>query len=191
MLRKMYRRMLNEKAFTLLEVIISLVLIGILAAIAGMGLVKITEGYVFSKKNAETVQKAQIAMARIVKELGAAEKASAAATAITTAGTNSVTYTRRESSGSTTFITNTITFSNPNITVQVGSGGTPTILIDNVTDNVTGFPLAYFDAAGGTLSVPVAVPSNIRRIDIALTVIGANNQSLPSFTNNVYIQESY
>ena len=187
----MYRRMLNEKAFTLLEVIISLVLIGILAAIAGMGLVKITEGYVFSKKNAETVQKAQIAMARIVKELGAAEKASAAATAITTAGTNSVTYTRRESSGSTTFITNTITFSNPNITVQVGSGGTPTILIDNVTDNVTGFPLAYFDAAGGTLSVPVAVPSNIRRIDIALTVIGANNQSLPSFTNNVYIQESY
>jgi prepilin-type N-terminal cleavage/methylation domain-containing protein len=176
-------RMSNEKGFTLIEVIVSLVLIGILAAIAGMGLVKIAEGYVFAKQNAETVQKAQIAMARIVKELGAATISTTTPPTAT-----SVTYTRPESATSTTLITNTITFSNPNITVKVGSSGTPTILIDNVTDNVTGLPpLAYVYAIGST-TTPAA---NIRRIDITLTVRGANNQSLPSFTNNVYIQESY
>jgi prepilin-type N-terminal cleavage/methylation domain-containing protein len=176
MLRKIHRRISNEKAFTLIEVIVSLVLIGILASIAGMGLIKIAEGYVFAKQNAETVQKAQIAIARIVKELGAA-------TAITAAGTASITYTRPQGTGSGTII-NTITFSNPNITVQVGSGGTATPLVNNVA----AFTPSYFNAAGGSLTSP---PADIRRVDITLTVKGANNQSLPPFTNTVYIQESY
>ena len=180
MLRKMHRRMSNEKAFTLIEVIVSLVLIGILAAVAGFGLVKITEGYVFSKKNAETVQKAQIAMARIVKELSAAEKAPAAATAITTADETSVTYTRQEPIGSNTFIPYTITLTGS--TVQIN--GT------TLVDNVTAFTLAYLNAVGGTLSVPVAVPANIRWIDIALTVRGANDQ-LSTFNNRVNILEFY
>ena len=88
MLRKMRIRMLNEKAFTLIEVIVSLVLIGIMAAIAGMGLMRIAEGYVFAKQNAETAQKAQIAIARIVKELSYATIINATPTV------SSVNYTR-------------------------------------------------------------------------------------------------
>ncbi len=173
--------MLNEKGFTLIELIVSMVLVGILAAIAGMGLVKITEGYVFAKQNAETFQKAQIAMARIVKELGAAEKASAAATAITTADADSVAYTRRQSSGSTTFIPNTITISNG--LVQL-SGTTVGILTNDVITASSGF--AYYDGTGATTSVP----ANIRRIVITLTVNGANSTPI-SFNNTVFIQESY
>jgi prepilin-type N-terminal cleavage/methylation domain-containing protein len=168
--------MSNEKAFTLIEVIVSLVLIGILAAIAGMGLIKIAEGYVFAKQNAETVQKAQIAIARIVKELSAA-------TAITTAGpTSSITYTRPQGTGSGTII-NTIRFSTSNITVQVGSGGTETPLIDNVT----AFALDRFDAAG--ISTPPA--ADVRRVDINLTIRGANNTPIIFDKNTVFIQESY
>jgi prepilin-type N-terminal cleavage/methylation domain-containing protein len=100
MLRDRYGRIMNEKAFTLIEVIVCLVLIGIMAAIVGMGFMRIAEGYIFAKKNAETVQKAQVAIARIVKELSTAQKASGAASAISTTvlpTTTSVTYTRLDS----------------------------------------------------------------------------------------------
>ena len=172
MLRKMHRRMSNEKAFTLIEVIVSLVLIGIMAAIAGMGLVKIAEGYVFAKQNAETVQKAQIAIARIVKELGAA-------TAITTAGTDSIIYTRLQG---TAPVTNIITYSNANITIAVDSGTATTLI-----DHVTAFTLTYFYAAGTS----TATPANIRRVDINLTISGANNTPISFNNNTVFIQESY
>ena len=174
--------MSNEKAFTLIEVIVSLVLIGIMAAIAGMGLVKIAEGYVFAKQNAETVQKAQIAIARIVKELGAVcppPWTTSGCLGITAASGTSVTYTRLQG---TAPVTNAITYSNPNITVAVDSGTATTLI-----DNVTAFTLAYFDAAGAS----TATPANIRRVDINLTISGANNTPISFNNNTVFIQESY
>ena len=186
MARKITERLSNEKAFTLIEVIVSLVLAGIMAAIVGLGLVKITQGYVFAKQNSETVQKAQIAMTRIVKELGAAEPQSGA-TAITAAGTTSVSYTRREPIGSSIFISNTISISGGYAYLNLNQTGNGT-LINNVVTNSSSF--AYFDAAGGSLSVPVAVPANIRRIDVTLRITGANNQT-SDFTNSVWINESY
>jgi len=59
----------RESGFTLIEVIVSLVLVGMMAAIAGMGIVTGTKGYVLAKENSHMAQKAQIAMARIQREL--------------------------------------------------------------------------------------------------------------------------
>lgn len=179
MLPKIKIRITNEKGFTLIEVIVSLVLVGIMAAIAGMGLVKIAEGYVFAKQNAEATQKAQVAMARIVKELSSATMINSTTTA------PSVNYTRATSSLVTTPVTNNITLSGS--TVKVGPVGTETILIDSVS----AFTMAYYDAAGTDLTATPAIPANIRRIDISLTVSGANGQALPAFTNTVYIQQFY
>jgi len=165
--------MLDEKGFTLIEVIVSLVLIGIMAAIAGMGLVRIVEGYVFAKQNAETTQKAQIAIARIAKELGAA-------TGITTAVPASITYTR---TGSGTII---ISFANSDITVSANAG-TATLI-----NNVTAFTQSYFNAAGVQFYPVTATElANIRRIDFNLTVSGANNTPLSFNNNSVFIQESF
>jgi prepilin-type N-terminal cleavage/methylation domain-containing protein len=167
---KMNSRISNEKAFTLIEVIVSLVLIGILSAIAGIGLIQITEGYVFSKKNVETAQKAQIAMTRIVKELGYA-------TTITVAGTNSITFTRPVSA--TTSTTNIIDLSGTAVRIKIGAETATTLI-----DNVTAFTLDYPDYTGALLSKPVAATANIRQVDITLTVTGANNQS-STFNNRV------
>jgi hypothetical protein len=68
-------------------------------------------------------------------------------------------------------------------TVIIGLVGAETILIDNVT----AFTLLYFDAAGDA----TATPANIRRIDITLTLRGANNTSIPFNKISVYMQEAY
>ncbi|MBF0225589.1 MAG: type II secretion system protein [Desulfobacterales bacterium] len=59
---------INNKGFTLIEIIVSLVLVGMIGAIAGIGMVNIVEGFFFAKTNTEVSQKAQIAITRITKE---------------------------------------------------------------------------------------------------------------------------
>jgi len=61
--------MRNESGFTLIEITVSLVLVGMMAAIAGMGIVTGTKGYMLAKENSHMAQKAQLAMARIQREL--------------------------------------------------------------------------------------------------------------------------
>lgn len=174
MVIKIFSCLSGDKAFTLIEVIVSLLLVSIMAAIAGFGFVKISQGYIFTKQNSETVQKAQIAMTRIVKELGAATNINFTTTA------PSVNYTRPESASSTTPVTNNIMLSGS--TVKIGLPGSETILIDGVT----AFTLTYVYAVGSTTTAV----ANIRRIDVTLRVNDANNKPL-EFNNSVWINESY
>lgn len=57
--------MKNESGFTLIEVIVSLILVGIMASVAGMGIVAGIQGYLFAKDNAAVSGKAQLAMSRL------------------------------------------------------------------------------------------------------------------------------
>jgi len=59
----------GQHGFTFIEMILSLALMAILAAIFGMGLVAAMEGYDFSRANTQISQKGQLAMARMVREL--------------------------------------------------------------------------------------------------------------------------
>jgi prepilin-type N-terminal cleavage/methylation domain-containing protein len=65
-MRKNFHR---QKGFTLIEVIVVLILVGILGALAGLGIVSAVQGYMFSKENAAISEKAQLAIARINREL--------------------------------------------------------------------------------------------------------------------------
>jgi prepilin-type N-terminal cleavage/methylation domain-containing protein len=156
---------MNQKGFTLIEVIASLILVAILAVMVGFFFVQITKSYILTKQNAEAVQKAQIAITRIVKELSASTSLSSPTAA-------SVTYTRP------TAVTNTISIANGLVQISGTTNGTIT---DNVVTASSSF--AYFDAAGNT----TANPASIKRIDVTLTVAGVGNP----FTNSVWINESY
>ena len=59
----------RETGFTLLEVIVSIALLGLLTAIFGMGLVAAVKSHEFSRTNVDVTQKSQLAMTRIQREL--------------------------------------------------------------------------------------------------------------------------
>lgn len=59
----------HQAGFTLLEIVMALLLMGMLTAIAGMGLVLAVENNEFSRTNVHLAQKAQLAMARMSREL--------------------------------------------------------------------------------------------------------------------------
>jgi prepilin-type N-terminal cleavage/methylation domain-containing protein len=154
----------DERGFTLIEIIVSLVLVGITAAMAGMWIVAVTNGYIFAKKNMDTTQKAQLAMTRLVKEFKAIS-------AVTAATASSITYTRADvSSGS--------------VSSNVALSGSQVHLNGNtLTDNVSAFTLNYC-ANVTDASCPTTWSSTSRIIVITLTLTGAEN-SVSTFTERV------
>lgn len=74
----------SNKGFTLIEIILTLLLVGVLVAVAGIGFSRVVEGFLFTKTNAATLQKGQASLSRIALELKNAESVSSgSATAIT------------------------------------------------------------------------------------------------------------
>jgi prepilin-type N-terminal cleavage/methylation domain-containing protein len=59
----------QEAGFTLIEIIVTLVLVGILSVFAGLFMTSFLSGYFTVKNNSETAMKAQMAMDRIGLEL--------------------------------------------------------------------------------------------------------------------------
>jgi prepilin-type N-terminal cleavage/methylation domain-containing protein len=166
----------NQRGFTMIEVIVSLILIGIMAAMAGMFLVGITQGYVFSQQNNTTSMKAQVAMTKMVKEISLG-------TITSTPTATSISYS----------YTDPVTSTTANHTIALS--GTQ-IQFDNIplVDNVKAFGLTYYDATG----VATATPANIRRVDINLSLQGAqgiitgqHGSIISTFSDSVKIQESY
>lgn len=59
----------RQRGFSLIEVIVVLVLVGILAGVTGFGLVTGARGYLMASENAAITQKAQLAMTRLSREI--------------------------------------------------------------------------------------------------------------------------
>ena len=67
----------QEAGFTLIEIIVTLVLVGILSVFAGLFLTSFLNSYFLIKNNSDTAMKAQMAMDRISSELREASAVSA------------------------------------------------------------------------------------------------------------------
>jgi len=112
---------LSRNGFTLIEVIISLVLMGIMAVMVGMGFVRITQGFLFSKMNAATLQKGQMAMTRISQEINNI-------VSISSLSTTTITFISYKklisdvSAGGTIEKTRTIRLNNDKIEIDDGDG---------------------------------------------------------------------
>jgi prepilin-type N-terminal cleavage/methylation domain-containing protein len=155
--------MSNEKGFTLIEVIVTLILVGITAALAGMWIVSVANGYIFAKMNASTVQKAQLAMTRLTKEFSSISS-------VTSADSSQIVYTRPDSN------------LNP-VSVTVSSGGGLLQIGGNtLTDSVSGFTLRYCSNSELNQSqcprnewAPSGATDPSKIIEIELKLKGADN----------------
>lgn len=79
----------NSHGFTLIEIIVTLLLVGILAAAASFGIVGVARGFAAAKENARMAQTAQVALLRMTRELMTLESIDAAsASGITLTKTN-------------------------------------------------------------------------------------------------------
>ena len=147
----------NQKGFTLVEIIVSLILVGVIAALAGTALVPFLEGYFVAKDNAEITQKAQVAMARMVKEF-------TLITAVSAGSNTSISFTSQHAGGP------------ENHTISwAGSAGDP-LLLDNdtLTDAVDNFQLTYIYYTGGGTEVSENTWTvNSQGIQISLRMTGA------------------
>ncbi len=175
----------NNNGFTLIEIIVSLLLVGIMAVLAGIGLVAITKGYFFSQQSNETSLKAQVAMARIIKDIGLQDPKAedyiikeARDTSIKLTYTDPVTA---------TVVNRTIALSGTEVQIE----GIP------LTDKVAEFKLEYFtfDNTGAeklmtTLPIPAAELSSIRRVDITLSLRGADDV-VSTFKDTAKVQEPF
>jgi hypothetical protein len=135
----------------MIEIIASLLIVGFIGVIVSMGMVQAVNGYIYARQHTETLQKAQSAMSRLVKELNAA-------TSIFSPTENSLQF------------SSMIVYKDGN-TLKLKSGTNDDILIDNINN----FLLNYYEKHDlPALSSPFS-PSNIRIVEIRIEMLGANN----------------
>ncbi|MBN1663708.1 MAG: type II secretion system protein [Deltaproteobacteria bacterium] len=171
--------------FTLIEVIVSLILVGILAAVGGMAIVQAVQGYMAVRNNATITQKAELAMARITREI-------VDMTTLSTAATSTELPLRNVDHNIT------IGLNAGAVKVAIAPTGTVPTLSDGdkLVDNVQGLTLTYYskDAGGNVVSAagwPAPVPGttsdirNLIAVDVSLRIARPDGSGYLSFLNRV------
>ena len=120
----MFKSENKKNGFTLVEIIVTLVLLGIIGAIAGLGIANIARSYITSSQNVDTAQKGTLVLSRLVKELSEVHS-------ITTATASSITFTRYDN------VTDTISVSGSTLLLNT---------TDILTNQVSTFTLTYYTA---------------------------------------------
>lgn len=123
----------KEKGFSLVEIIVVMILIGIMGTLAVMGIIPAVQGMVFTKANLETTQKGQIAITKLIREFNNINGVIAGASA------TSVVFTsiKNGSEGERSVI-----YANTNNTLYFNDAGSAQG--DILTDEVSDFKLHYY-----------------------------------------------
>ena len=170
----------NQSGFTLVEIIVTLLIAGMLAAVVGVGIVNLSNGFVAARQNAAMAQKVQTAMTRIIKELSEC-------TTISTIQSNSSRITfvpRREPAGSYSFSWS-------------GTDGDPLILDtgggnqDTLIDNIKEFKLQYISYAGSTKDIQDTPTSSWSATEdqlVSVSLTSNENENL-TFKVEVYLKK--
>jgi len=161
----MSNRALKKQGFTLIEVIITLVIVGIVAVTVGMSSVQIVKSFMFSAENADTLLKGQVAVARIAKELN-----NIATVYIPSTNGTQIKFKSYIDGKDRTICRGDGT------TSTCGASGTSLLLFDDtaknvLTDQVSNFLLTYYDKYNETRNIS----ANTRIFDVSLEIKGYEN----------------
>ena len=152
----------RDSGFTLLEVVVSLILLGIIALLGVTLLVQAANGFIFVTGAQAVVENAELAMLRLSKELIVTQKSSITGTA------------------------SSLTFASPhtgaNSTYTASCSGSQLILKDNnnnnyvLANNINSLSFAYYSTYSGTSSSTWTTTSMI--VYMSITVTGPGNAPL-------------
>jgi prepilin-type N-terminal cleavage/methylation domain-containing protein len=154
----------NKNGFTLLEVIVVMILVGIVAVALSGVIIYGVKNYIFGRDAGQLSQRAQLALARIDKEL-------IEATAVTVANNNQITYT---SSSGNIYI---LLLNGTQITLNQNGTGAQ-ILISGVTANNGGNNfLTFTQTDGSAWTTPAFTFAQLTRIQVWITldILNAGN----------------
>ena len=147
----------KTKGFTLIEVVASLVVLGVVVGIGTLFLENVVKGYGFAQSHAHLAQKGQNALMRLVGDLCRIQSIDASS------GANTITYTADFSLDGVAAV--------ESHTVTVGVSDPTTLLYDGdvLIDRVSAFALSYYAADGQAEVGPAAA----RLIQVTLDLAGA------------------
>jgi len=160
-----------KNGFTLIEIIVTMVLVGILAAVGGMAITQAIKGYVEVKENSATTQKAQMAMSRITREITEMINVYSAASNTTLALTGT------GNCNTTTDCVRTIGLDNGAVKIAKGTGASLAngdILINNVSN----FNLTYYQGATNSTTWPTGNDKNLSAVKVEMTIARADGRAL-------------
>ena len=170
------KNLYDKKGFTLIEVVTSIVILSILGTIAGIGFVSTMNGYIIAKGNTDTVQNAEIILARLAKELSS---------------TSSITLGNQTSLTFCTNSTYTYTAANPVcppsslLTLSWDNKSILSFGPDTLANNVASFNLSYLDKFD-TTGLTTYSPASTAIIKITLGLTGADNV-ISTFEERVFL----
>lgn len=166
----------SRAGFTLIEIIVSLILVAILASMGGLAIVQVVQGYMTTRENSATTQKSQMAMSRITREIIEMINIPSDATA-TALPINNTSGNR--------------TIGLDSGAVKIAFGATPLASGDILIDNVSAFTLVYYSrdpSSGAVVTAPTWAATNdittLTTIDINLQINRAGGGTL-TFVNRV------
>jgi len=166
--------MKKDAGFTLIEIIVTLVLLGIMAAIAGMLIAQGARGYITANENNKLSQKAQLALDRMILEF----EDISAISAVTESSSSSICYTLTYydvNTGGTTDVSRCIGRVGNEIKIVDGTApptaGTGSVIIDNVN----AFQLDFYRFTDPFTGTGTWAPTNILnlasiRINLTLNI---------------------
>lgn len=168
---------LSSKGFTLIELIVTLILAGIIIAAVGIGIVHVMQGFLFTKENAAVLQKGQMAISRISLELKRAASISNASTA------TSISFDSYTDTGGSmpTVVTQVIRLNGDKVEF-VGSSGNPNILTDRAAAG-NGLSFRYYERHNDPEANQCS-PGSARIITITLRLTAADGV-IKTFTARV------
>lgn len=157
----------KQKGFTLIEIIVTLVLIGIIAAVAGIGIVGATRAYLFTKDASSISQKAQAVIARLNKTFVNVSDVSISG------GTPSAQAITVVIERDNAYITETYNFSGTSLTLTIG--GSTNTLLDDIDTGASGF--VYLKNDGSTWNTS-SDKKDLSRIQVNLAMNSSGGQAV-------------